>query len=255
MNRDISFRNKLCFINTFWLKLIAIITMTIDHFAVVFGLVYVKEKDVYRLSSNITYDTYDLMRSIGRIAFPIFCFMIVEGYFHTRNVFKYGARLLIFAIISQIPFSLMLYGEPYIKGGHLNVYFTLFLGLAAVASLDYFYNKFRNEEIPGISTLAPGIIIAISSVCVAELLKTDYSAMGVLFILMFYLFRGHPLLLLCGLSATIYTLSDPIEFYGLIALIPIFLHNGKKGPGLKYFFYLYYPLHMLLFFVLKLYML
>lgn len=268
MNSDINFaelykkatdftkhtHDRIRFINTFWLKLIAIITMTIDHGAVIFGLLYIKKYNSYRLSGAISFETYEILRSIGRIAFPIFCFMIVEGYFHTRNIFKYGARLFTFAIISQIPFSLMLYSEPYIKGGHLNVYFTLFLGLAAVAVLDYFYNKFRNEEVPGISTLIPGIVSAFLLACAADFLKTDYGFMGVLFILLFYIFRNHPLLLSAGLLTTIHILSDSMELYGLIALIPIFLYNGKKGPGLKYFFYLYYPLHMLLLYALKLYM-
>lgn len=245
--------NKIRFINTFWLKLLAVITMTIDHTAVMFGLVYYKEYDAYLLSRDMSLDTYENMRIIGRIAFPIFCFLIVEGFFHTKNIIKYSTRLFIFALISQVPFSLVLYRSPFIKNGNLNVYFTLFLGLLAVAFLDYFYQKYKNEEVPGISTLIPGVIVAGVAAYVADLLHTDYGSLGVLIILLFYIFRKHPILLFIGLYTLIYNLSGTTEMYALWALIPILLHNGKKGPGLKYFFYLYYPLHLTVLFLLHQY--
>lgn len=239
--------------STFWLKIIAIITMTIDHFAVAFGIVYIDYKDVYYLSGNMKLETYEIMRSVGRVAFPIFCFLIVEGFFHTRNVIKYAIRLFVFALISQIPFSLVLYQRPFLKGGDINVYFTLFLGLFAVAFLDFYYQKYKNEEIPGISTLAPGAVIAFIAALVAEFLHTDYGALGVIFILLFYIFRKKPILLCLGLTTTILLMGSKTELYALIALIPILLYNGKKGPGLKYFFYLYYPLHLTLLYIVNQY--
>lgn len=232
------------FINTFWLKLLAIVVMTVDHFAVATGIVYIEEKEVYYLSGFMTIENYELLREIGRIAFPIFCYSIVEGFFYTKDVLKYSLRLLVFAFISQVPFSLVLYGKPFLKGGDINVYFTLFLGLVAITFLDYYCNQFKNEEIPGISTLAPGIIIAFLAAALGEFLHTDYGALGVMFIILFYIFRRKPVLIGIGLFVLIWFFSSKTELYALIALIPILLHNGKKGPGLKYFFYLYYPLHL-----------
>ncbi len=107
-------------LSTFWLKIIAIITMTIDHTAVCLETPY-----------------YTLMRGIGRIAFPIFCYLIVEGFFYTRCLWKYILRLFVFALISQIPFNLMLYKSPCYTGGYLNVYFTLLIGLITI----YLVNK------------------------------------------------------------------------------------------------------------------
>lgn len=247
-----SAHKKICFLNTFLLKLLAIITMTIDHTAVIFGLTFNDKIDRYYLSGTFPMDTYKLMRYIGRIAFPIFCYLIVEGFFHTRNVFKYSSRLLIFAFISQVPFYLMLYSVPYRHGGNLNVYFTLFLGLLAITVLDYCIQKY-NSRVKDLYVLFPGIIIAILVAFVADFLHTDYGALGVAIILVFYLFRKHPISLGIVLWLTLSIFSDATEMYALWALIAIFLHNGKKGPGLKYFFYLYYPLHILILFFLKQY--
>ncbi len=248
-----SFHDKLKFINTFWLKIIAIVTMTIDHAGIAFGLTYNSTFGGHFLSGTLSLERYELLRSIGRIAFPIFCYLIVEGLFHTRNVIKYCIRLFVFALASQVPFSLLLYGKPYVINGGLNVYFTLFLGLVTITVLDFSVKQYKSEEIPTIFTFVPPIILAFGTMYIAEFLRTDYDSVGIMFILLFYIFRKHPILLCLGLYAVIYNFSNDMELYALWALIPILLHNGKKGPGLKYFFYLYYPLHMLLLFLLNQY--
>ena len=193
----------------------------------------------------------DWLTCVGRIAFPIYAFMIVEGYFHTRNVKKYAGRLFVFAFISQIPFSLMLYKQPFVQGGNLNVYVTLFLGLLAVTVLDACIDKYKNNPEIGLQILIPGIVFAIIAMYVAEFLHTDYGSFGVLVILLFYIFRNKPIFLWLSLWWSIEQFSDSTEMYALYALIPIFLHNHKKGPGLKYLFYIYYPLHILVLFVLN----
>lgn len=106
------------------LKLIAIITMIIDHT----GATIVQKMLMINADNGLLFGMYTVMRSIGRISFPIFCFLLVEGYLHTRNVRKYAVRLAIFAIISDIPFDLALHNTPF-NFGYQNVYFTLLIGL------------------------------------------------------------------------------------------------------------------------------
>lgn len=249
--------SKVQFVNTFMLKLFAIIIMTIDHTGHMLGIDYIDGRNY--LSHVFTYDQYMMLRTIGRLAFPIFCYMIVEGYFHTRNVWKYGVRLLIFALVSQIPFNLMQTREIYTPGCNTNVFFTLCLGLMAVAVLDTCHKKAKEMKKDPMNSLgqragiyAIGVVFAITMMLIAETLKTDYHSLGVIIILCFYIFRGKPVRLFLSVYLAIYYMSDQLELYALYAFIPILLHNKKKGPGMKYFFYVYYPLHItVLFFLWK----
>lgn len=250
-----SYWSKVQFINTFMLKLIAIIVMTIDHTGHMLGIDYRDGKNY--LGDIFTHDQYMMLRTIGRVAFPIFCYLIVEGFFYTRNVWKYSGRLLIFALISQIPFNLMQTREIYTPGCNTNVFFTLFFGLLAVTVMDACiktakklkseksYNSFSN-----VRYYAVGVVFAFAMMLIAETLKTDYSSLGVIIILLFYIFRGKPVRLFISMYLAIYYLSTNLEMYALYAFIPIFLHNKKKGPGLKYFFYVYYPLHITVLFLI-----
>ncbi len=232
-----NFHTRAACLNTLALKLIAIVSMTIDHIGVVMNP-----------------DSYYVMRSIGRIAFPVFCYLMAEGYIHTTSRKNYALRLLVFAFISQIPFCLMLYSKPYVRGVTLNVFFTLFLGLIAIICLDYGIKEYKSHS-NDYFAMTLGIAATLLSIYAGSWLNTDYGAPGVTLIILFYLFRGHPLLTVIGLFAVLVEFASPVELYGMLALIPIFLHNGKKGPGLKYFFYAYYPVHMLALYLLKLYIL
>ena len=97
-------------LSSFALKCIALITMIIDHVGA------------------ILYPEARVLRIIGRIAFPIYAFLVAEGFYHTKNVKKYMLRLLLFALVSEIPFDLALTGQI-LEFGHQNVFFTLFAGL------------------------------------------------------------------------------------------------------------------------------
>ena len=141
------------------LKIIACVTMLIDHIGAVF------------VPSMGNYYVYYGMRIIGRLAFPIYCFLLVEGAIHTSNRMKYAKRLLIFAFISEIPFDLAFFNH-FVALEHQNVFFTLFLGLVCIMIL---------ESAPQYTVLC--FVLAY----VAELANTDYGMMGVIFIVLYYL--------------------------------------------------------------------
>ncbi|WP_310602885.1 TraX family protein [Anaerosporobacter sp.] len=211
----------------FALKVIAIVAMLLDHVAAVF---FTRKSQQYMI-----------MREIGRIAFPIFCFCIVEGFFHTRNVKKYMIRLACFALISEIPFNLCFYHNVFCLE-HQNVFFTLLIGLVAIYAIEEVKKHFFFFDIKAI--LLQFIIIGLS-MTVAWFLRTDYSMLGVLIIMAFYFYRGNILYIAISiLVATLY-LGNKVQLYSLLALIPILLYNGKKGPSMRYVFYVFYPAHML----------
>lgn len=211
------------------LKLIAVITMFIDHFG--YAVVYWSEQ-------KIPY--YQLCRDIGRIAFPLYCFMLVEGFYYTRNRIRYAGYLLLFGILSEIPFNLFL-GARLRLPDYQNVFFTLFFGLLTIWAME----KIREKHI--LLMVFPAAV----GMGAAYLLHTDYDFKGVLLIIILYFFRSYPVPRFVGAALCLYW-----EWKAIFALIPITLYNGErgwmKGPVLKYFFYLFYPVHLLLLAYLRL---
>lgn len=222
------------------LKIIAIITMLIDHI----GAAILENSTIINYvfaNASISFEIWSLvdiiLRLIGRIAFPVFCFLLVEGFLHTRDVKKYAMRLGIFCLISEIPFDLAFFQQPF-YWGHQNVFFTLFLGLLVLIGLKHF-------EGSGLRNGLLRTLCVITGVLAAWFLKTDYDAFGVCVIVLFYLFRNRPVLRDIGTMLTL-VICSILEITGIIALIPIHLYNGKRGSSIKYFFYLFYPVHLLL---------
>lgn len=223
-------------VDGFTLKLIALLTMTIDHTAAVLGCG----------------PLYWPMRAIGRIAFLIYCFLLVEGYFHTRNVGKYTGRLLIAFALSDIPFDLA-FAYQWPSWQYQNVMLTLAIGLAAIYLADHsrsYAQRFCQSETQQ-KVLRALLMLAFSGVGIwlAEFCRTDYGGGGVLLILLFYLFREKPVWLCVSVLAELFVCFGLIETPGILAMIPILLYNGQRGPtpGGKWgqwFFYLYYPLHI-----------
>lgn len=208
------------------LKWIAVITMVIDHFALA----------VYLQTAGYSYDVYYIMRKIGRIAFPIYCFLLVEGFFHTRNVYLYLRNCLLFAIVSEIPFDMAVFGEIVYPQGQ-NVYFTLCIGLVALIVLD----RFRAEC--GVRYALLRLFVIVLSAYAGEAMDVDYHWKGVLFIIMFYYIRNMQEWIrnLAVIGAFAYEVTAPL------AVIPIHFYNGERGRQMKYLFYAIYPLHLLLF--------
>ncbi len=250
----------------FVLKLIAIITMLIDHIGAVL------------LRSNA--DLYWPARTIGRIAFPIFVFMLVEGFHHTGNIRKYLTRLGIFALISELPFDMALYNSftnrnffADLKGSFTdtatlnlflenifsqqNVFFTLFLGLFTIYCISMIENKFKKEVL--LSNLF-NALITMGFCFAAVILRTDYNMKGILLIVAFYLFRGSKIMItvcLLIIIGTFYPSSNGnlnIETFALLGMIPIAFYKGKKGKNIKYFFYIFYPAHLLILWMISNYL-
>ena len=209
----------------------------------------------------------DWLTCLGRLAFPIFAFLLVEGYFHTRNLKKYTQRLLLFALLSEIPFNLMYISSP-IYPFHQNVIWTLLIGLwmihlneRAAAS-----GKSIIRILTAAGTLALGSLLGLISFA-------DYNSAGVLTILLFYFFRGKGWWCIAGQLAGMYWLNFevmkglsyelalggttfffPQQGFAILALIPIWLYQGRKGYSARWFQYLcygFYPIHMLVLWLIR----
>ena len=201
------------------LKLIACVTMLLDHIGAVL------------FPGDL------LLRIIGRVAFPIYCFLLAEGAHYTKDPRKYALRLLIGLALAEIPFDLA-HGGPGFE--QQSVMFTLLLGFLAIQALKHF-SGFRQRLLIALLILA------------AELLHTDYGAMGVLMAVLFYITRDHEDrllyqaigLFLLGISVL---MVSPIQYLGVLAMIPISLYSGEKSSrskALQWGFYLFYPVHLL----------
>jgi hypothetical protein len=210
-------KEKKGFLNGFTLKCIAMATMLVDH---VGAILY-------------PYDVW--MRYIGRLAFPIYCFLLVEGAIHTSNKSRYMVRLFLFALVSEIPFDLAFNGEL-VYFGHQNVFFTLFLGVLAITLLEKRVGKNGN-------IVAVPVILLLF---LAELLRMDYGATGVAMILCLYFLYQQKYLKFVGLFFinTLFQGIQSIQFYASFSIIPLLCYNGKRGPKAKYLFYVFYPAHL-----------
>ena len=204
----------------------------------------------------------DWLTCAGRLAFPIFAFMTVEGYFHTRNLKRYALRLLLFALLSEVPFDLM-YGGTWFYPVHQNVIWTLLLGLLGVHLME----TVRKKQKTGLYLLVSALVVVAGAV-LGTLGMVDYYGAGVLTVFAFYIFRGRKWWCLLGQVLTLYWINVvllgglmyPIRLFGmefelcqqglaLLALVPIWLYRGRQGCHSKpfqYACYAFYPVHMLL---------
>lgn len=216
------------------LKLIACITMLVDHIGAVFF-------------------PGSFLRTIGRISFPIYCYLLTEGVLHTRNQSRYGRRLLIGILLAEIPYDFLFYGS--LNWGKQSVMVTLFLGyLFCVAAMH-------------ISGLAQRILLLIPFAYMGKLLHVDYGAWGVTLIGMFMLTKDQPKyrlqqifwlaiisLMIGKVMISVGPLRFPRQLCSLVALIPIFAYNGSKKTHniwIQRGFYLFYPVHLVLLYLLK----
>ena len=223
------------------LKWIAILSMLVDHMAVVLLEPHVQEYmgktrgwQAMPGEGQRLYIVYMLLRQIGRLAFPIFCFLIVQGVLYTSNRRNYVIRMALFALLSEVPFDLAFYSTPF-YWGYQNVFLTLLLGILAIYGMD----RWRDKPVLFWGSLFLAALAAF-------LLRTDYGAGGVILLAMLWIFRMEEgrrnilcsLWLLIGIGLG--------EAAAPLAFLPIHFYNGQRGHGYKYVFYLFYPLHLLL---------
>ena len=231
-------------LNSLAIRVVAMSTMLCDHIWVT-------------LAPDIHWLHY-----IGRLAFPLFAFLLVEGFLHTSNRWNYANRLFIFAALSEIPFNLMTNGQlAYI--GHQNVLWTFWIGLLAMMVIDKVKTRVDNVVITGIST----ILVLYGSMYIANNLHTDYAGYGILTIIVFYTcynlryewlgqFFGLlyiNVVLLAGKTLPLNLLGTsvafPVQSFAILSLFFIRKYNGLQGHYNKteqYLFYVFYPLHMLI---------
>lgn len=211
--------------------------------------------------------SHDIFTCIGRLAFPIYAFLIVEGYFHTENLRNYVKRLFLFALISEIPFNLMM-GSRLFYPIHQNVLWSFLLSIGLIH-----WNEQAKEQ-----PVRKRILIGIATLGIANIggiiTFADYYNAGILMVLTFYFFRGRTWWNYLGqLLCMWYINCEMLEGFGyeillfgrthfiarqslaLLAFIPIWLYRGKQGyhsKQLQYVYYLFYPVHLLILGILKL---
>ncbi len=215
--------------NVLILKIIALTSMIIDHY----GAIFQSDVGIYRI--------------IGRIAFPIYAFLLVEGYTHTKNVKKYASRLLLFAIVSEWPFDLAFYGK--LGFTHQNIFFTLFIGLVLMHLLDNKDGKYKFDN----------NLLILGAAFIALLTAVDYHYVGIIYILTFYYTKDYPNPKKVYTQVLIIFLTNPFSLalrqqFALLALPLIYFYNGNLGPKNKFvqvFFYAAYPLHLIIFYIMK----
>ena len=202
------------------------------------------------------------LTNAGRLAFPIFAFMIVEGYFYTSDLKKYVKRLFGIALLSEIPFNIMT-SSSLINPFEQNVIWTYLIGILLIHLNEKAKEKNQSwlSILVGLGTIILGYILGI-------LAMADYYYAGIFIILTFYFFRGRSLKnfiaqlivlsyiyfsLMLGLAYEVEILGTTFwinqQGFALLAQIPIWLYQGKQGPynkSLKRLYYYFYPVHMLI---------
>lgn len=215
------------------LKTIAVISMLIDHIgANILRNMNSAQMPLFLHGPSL----YRISRDIGRIAMPIYVFLLVEGAMHTRNRFKYGMNLLIFALLSELPWNLVHSGT--MKYEKQNVYFTLLLGYLAICCID----KFQEQQ-------WIQLILILALLYISNKLNADYGWKGYVFILIMYWFRYEKVAQAIGGSCWLV-----FEWKACFAFLPINMYNGERGyikGNLKYIFYLFYPVHLLILYYVK----
>lgn len=235
------------------LKIIAMITMLIDHTGAALlctlpGFSSQNTAPLFKGFPFSLYELYTISRNIGRIAFPIYCFLLVEGFFHTKSKKKYALRLFLFALISEIPFNLA-FADRLFCLQYQNVFWTLFLGFLCILLLER-QKQTAQTKSPALqdTTTVNTSLILLFFIALATVLKTDYYGLGIILIAIFYYY--HTKTKEACIFGFLSFLWEPFCFPAFL-LIP--LYNGKRGLRLKYLFYLFYPLHLLILYGLRLY--
>lgn len=220
------------------LKLIACTTMLIDHI----GASCIETQCALSAYSSVGLARFDLvLRLIGRLAFPIFCFLLTEGFAHTHDVKKYAGRMLLFALVSEVPFDWAFFGRPF-YWGHQNVYWTLLWGILAMSCLARYQSRKAGAGPKNSVAAAACGLGAAGCAMAAEYMNTDYGAIGVLLIILLWLLReSRRKQCIAGGVLFSFELTAPLAF------VLIWRYSGQRGRCPKWAqwaFYLFYPVHL-----------
>lgn len=224
------------------LKWIAIISMLIDHIGAIPLQEYLTLININPMHDGFSHPLviiYWICRLIGRLAFPLFSFLLVEGFIHTRNRYKYGFMMLIFFILSEVPFDLAAYNTT-LELSHQNIYLTLFIGFITMVLIEK-----QNHWVSVMIMLLTGIA--------NELLRGDYGLYGILMIGLIYMVRESRInqkvvVFILGLYQLMPYISPGLAASSSAGLIH--LYSGKRGKQPKYFFYLFYPAHLFILYLI-----
>lgn len=218
-------------INASLIKWIAVITMLIDHVGMVF------------------FPEYEILRWIGRISFPLFAFLLGEGYKHTSNIWKYFLRLGIFGVISEVLFDYCFYGEffyPYKQ----NIFFELLLGLLVLYLIDREY-VIKGKDF----TIYIQLVIVIISCIMAYFAHFSYEYVGILLIVIMYYIRSYfPMFSLAAFVVYLIPYGIVNALFMLLSLPLIYMYNGRAGNSakkLKWLFYIIYPMQFVVFIIIR----
>ncbi len=214
---------KVQFLDGTMLKIIAVISMVLDH------------------TGDNFFPDQVWMRAAGRIALPVFAFCLAEGWTHTRDQKKYLARLGIFALASEIPFDLVTAGKL-IEFSHQNIMVTFFWSLLTL----YVIEKTGMRK-------SAGIAVCVLSAVLSLVFRMDYGLLGPGLVFIWCWLKGRPLYLRNGAAALYHVLLRNVGIYwfGLLGILLVCFYNGKKGKGLKWLFYVFYPGHLLVIWLLR----
>lgn len=235
------------------LKLIALSSMLIDHTGAIVVLRMIRNRGGTTAMTAKAYQAfmsdyswlvtlYDLMRLVGRLAFPLFCLLLVEGFLHTRHLGRYLRNLGLFALLSEPCFDLALNGT-WLEFTSQNVFFTLFLGLLTLTGIRWVEQRFGNLHYAAAWLLKA--LVTAAGCLLAFLLRTDYAACGVLCIGLMYMLRSHRVRAFAAGCIPLLLLSSS-QLFSYFALPLVGKYNGTRGISLKYVFYAFYPVHLLL---------
>lgn len=251
------------------LKVIAVLAMVLDHLCKIIlqwlvanywsGMVSGGQMTQERFQQIDEFIRFRL-QSIGVLAFPLFCFLLSEGFHYTRSRKRYLLSMLAFALISELPFDVAFFGRLAKLSGtfpfyfnYQNVFFTLFLGLLTLVCLEKLSSK-SAARADKIRAAVLQILCAAGFAAIAELIHCDYGMQGILYIAAFYIGRKHRIYqVLLFLLAYMGTTGNQPPLCILLSCLLMLLYNGKRGKlkG-KYFFYIFYPAHILVLYFIQL---
>lgn len=230
------------------LKWLAIVLMAIDHIgAVLIEPAILNPAMLQPDMQKLWFTVYLIMRCLGRFSFPTFCFLLVEGFYHTHSRLRYLHNLLIFAAVSEVPFNLAISGKL-LSFEYQNVFFTLTAGLVSIWLADYLKQKATEEQ----NILWSGLIaVEVTGIAVlAQFLNTDYGAVGVVVIFVLYAIY-HKRVLSAVFSVILLSLSNILEIFCFPFIFALKYYNGQRGRQNKYFFYIFYPAHLLILCIIR----